>query len=136
MLIIITNTLLLATDRYPELESHVVSAFNTTNYIFTAIFTLEVIMKFVGLRPRIFMREKFNIFDLAIVIVSLVEISISQGKGSLSSLRAFRLLRIFKIFRAENLRILIDSIAFTVTTIGNYFVLLILFIYVYALLGM
>lgn len=93
-------------------------------------------MKFVGLGPKIYVREKFNIFDLIIVIISLVEISISQGRGSLSALRAFRLLRIFKIFRAENLRILIDSIAFTVTTIGNYFVLLILFIYVYALLGM
>ena len=53
----------------------------------------------------------------------------------MSALRAFRLLRIFKIFRAENLRILINSIAFTLTTIGNYFVLLLLFIYIYALLG-
>ena len=93
-------------------------------------------MKFIGLRPRMFIREKFNLFDLVIVIISLVEITVSQGRGSLGALRAFRLLRIFKIFRAENLRILIDSIAFTVTTIGNYFVLLILFIYVYALLGM
>lgn len=50
-------------------------------------------------------------------------------------MRAFRLLRIFKIFRAENLRILINSIAFTLTTIGNYFILLLLFIYVYGLLG-
>jgi hypothetical protein len=93
-------------------------------------------MKFVGLRPKIYLKEKFNIFDILIVVVSLIEISISQGRGSLSALRAFRLLRVFKIFRMENLRILIDSIAFTITTIGNYFVLLLLFIYVYALLGM
>lgn len=33
------------------------------------------------------------------------------------------------------MRILINSIAFTLTTIGNYFVLLLLFIYIYALLG-
>jgi voltage-gated sodium channel type IV alpha len=95
-------------------------------------------MKMIGLGPRAFVREKFNIFDMLIVIVSLIEILISSGKGrgSFGALRAFRLLRIFKIFRVESLRILIDSIAFTLTTIGNYFILLILFIYVYALLGM
>jgi Na+-transporting methylmalonyl-CoA/oxaloacetate decarboxylase gamma subunit len=93
-------------------------------------------MKLIGLGPKIFIREKFNIFDMLIVIVSLIEIVISSGRGSFGALRAFRLLRIFKIFRVESLRILIDSIAFTLTTIGNYFILLLLFIYVYALLGM
>ena len=92
-------------------------------------------MKLIGVGFKQFIQEKFNIFDTFIVVVSLVEIGISQDRGSFGALRAFRLLRIFKIFRAENLRILINSIAFTLTTIGNYFVLLVLFIYIYALLG-
>jgi len=61
---------------------------------------------------------------------------LNDGGGSFSALRAFRLFRIFKLFRVGDLRVLIDSIAYTITTIGNYTVLLILFIYVYALLGM
>lgn len=44
--------------------------------------------------------------------------------------------KIFKLFQVGDLRILIDSIAFTITTIGDYVILLCLFIYVFALLGM
>jgi hypothetical protein len=62
--------------------------------------------------------------------------SMSGSGGAISALRAFRLFRIFKIFRVGDLRVLLDSIAFTMTTIGNYVVLLSLFIYVYSLLGM
>lgn len=106
------------------------------NLAFTVIFTAEVVIKIIGLGFRSFCREKFNIFDLVIVIVSLVEISLSDNGGAFSALRAFRLFRIFKLFRVGDLRVLIDSIGFTIMTIGNYTVLLILFIYVYALLGM
>jgi len=100
------------------------------------MFTLEVVIKGVGLGVKPFCREGFNIFDLVIVIISLLEISLSDGGGSFSALRAFRLFRIFKLFRVGDLRVLIDSIAYTITTIGNYTVLLVLFVYVYSLLGM
>ena len=53
-----------------------------------------------------------------------------------SSMRAFRLFKIFRLFKVGDLRILLDSITFTVTTIGDYVLLLILFIYVFSLLGM
>jgi hypothetical protein len=59
-----------------------------------------------------------------------------SGGGAFSALRAFRLFRIFKIFRAGDLRTLLDSIAFTVLTIKDYTILVLLFIYVFALLGM
>lgn len=70
--------------------------------------------------------------------MSLIELSLSEGGGGggLSALRAFRLFRIFKLFRTGDLKVLLDSIAFTISTIGNYIVLLSLFIYIYALLGM
>jgi hypothetical protein len=106
------------------------------NLLFTILFTLEVVLKVIGLGIKPFSKEGFNIFDLLIVIISLVEISMSDGGGSFSALRAFRLFRIFKLFRVGDLRVLIDSIAFTITTIGNYTILLVLFIYVYSLLGM
>ena len=82
-----------------------------------------------------FFREYFNIFDLAIVIISLLEITVLQNSRMLSSLRAFRLFKIFKLFNSGDLRILIDSITFTLRSIADYSVLLALFIYVFALLG-
>jgi len=53
-----------------------------------------------------------------------------------SSFRAFRLFKIFRLFKVGDLKILIDSIFFTLGTIGDYTILLLLFIYVFALLGM
>ena len=69
-------------------------------------------------------------------LIHSLKVVISDGSGATSSLRAFRLFRIFKIFRVGNLRIMLDSLTKTIQSIGNYVVLLILFIYVFALMGM
>jgi hypothetical protein len=136
MVIIITNTVLLSLERYPEMEKDIQDVFDIINYIFTTIFTMEVIIKMIGLGIKTYVRDGFNLFDLFTVIISIIELLLSSGSGSLSALRAFRLFRVFKLFKADNLRVLIDSILFTLGTIGNYSVLLFLFIYVYAMLGM
>jgi len=65
-----------------------------------------------------------------------MELASEEGSGVFSALRAFRLFKIFKLFKVGDLRILIDSIAFTMTTISDYVLLLVLFIYVFALIGM
>jgi hypothetical protein len=113
------------------------------NTIFTVIFTLEVLLKVTGLKVSGYAADKFNLFDASIVIVSLVEMAAASaggggggGAGAFSALRAFRLSRIFKIFRAGDLRTLLDGIAFTVLAVGDYTILLGLFVYVFALLGM
>ena len=135
-LLIIANTAILALDKYPPPSEAVERASISCNYAFTAVFTVEVIIKLIGLGTKSFVKDRFNLFDTFVVIISYIEISLSDGTGSLGALRAFRLMRIFKIFRAGDLRVLIDSIVITLGSIGNYVVLLVLFIYIYALLGM
>lgn len=75
---------------------------------------------------------------MLIVLISYAEIQFQSddGPGVFSSFRAFRLFKIFKLFQVGDLRILIDSIAFTLTTINDYTILLLLFVYIFALLGM
>lgn len=138
MTIIVLNTLMLAFERYPEPPETQVKVFSYFNIAFTVIFSMEVIIKMVAFSIRGFIRDKFNIFDALVVLVSIIELTISGGgSGSgLSALRAVRLFRIFKIFRAGDLRVLMDSIGLTVLGMGNYTVLLLLFVYLYALLGM
>ena len=123
------------------------------NLTFTIIFTVEVVIKIIGIGTRGFVADKFNIFDATIVLVSLIELAAagnpkehegeegveheeSGGGGAFSALRAFRLFRVFKLFKAGDLRTLLDGIAFTVLAVGDYCILLALFIYVFALLGM
>lgn len=56
--------------------------------------------------------------------------------GAISAMRALRLFRVFKLFKSGDLRMLLDGIAFTILAVGDYCILLSLFIYVFALLGM
>lgn len=65
-----------------------------------------------------------------------MEFQNSDGPGIFSSLRAFRLFKLFRLFRVGDLRILLDSITFTLSTISDYVILLLLFIFVFALMGM
>ena len=144
ILVIILNTITLTLDKHPENEQWVKDMLSVFNYVFTAIFTIEVVLKMIGMGGKIFMKDNYNRFDLFIVIISLLEIQVNSntagnendGPGFVSSLRGFRLLKIFKLFRSGDLKILVDSITFTLTTIGDYVILLMLFVYVFALLGM
>lgn len=70
-----------------------------------------MIIKFIGLGPREYVRDRYNIFDALIVTLSIVDVVISytiqieelgNGKGAISAFRAFRLIRIFKL--AKNWR--------------------------------
>ena len=62
----------------------------TGNYVFTIIFTGESVLKIIAMSPSKFLKNGWNVFDLIIVTVSLVELGLANVKG-LSVLRSFRL---------------------------------------------
>lgn len=136
MLFIILNTVCLATDSYPEKDYK--STIASLNTMFTIIFTLETLLKMLGLTYEKFIEDNFNIFDAVIVLASLIEMGIADGgAGVVSALRALRLVRLIKLARSNlTLRALLDSIGQTIKAIGNFLVLLGIFVYVFALLGM
>ena len=51
-------------------------------------------------------------------------------------LRSLRVFRIFKLFKVGDMRMLLDSIVFTISTIGPYSIFLSFCIYIFALVGM
>lgn len=79
------------------------------NIVFFVIFFLEMIIKILGMGPRLFIKDQYNIFDALIVTLSIIDVSISysilseeakMGKGAISAFRAFRLLRVFKLAKS------------------------------------
>ena len=60
------------------------------NYVFTTIFTTECILKIIAMTPAKYLKIGWNAFDLLIVTVSLIELSLANVKG-LSVLGSFRL---------------------------------------------
>lgn len=135
LLLIVMNTLILATDRYPTPEFDLIK---DTHKIFTILFSLECVIKFIGLRWAEWKKDKFNLFDAIIVMASFVEmLADPKSGGIISCLRAFRLLRLIKLARSNvTLRSLMDSIIFTIKAILSFMFVLAIFIYVFALLGM
>jgi len=91
-------------DKHP-IEEETINFFENMNLIFSSIFFLEMLLKLLALGIRNYIKDAFNIFDSVVVIVSTVDIAVTfliygQDSGSnsaISALRAFRLLRIFKL---------------------------------------
>jgi len=59
------------------------------------------------------------------------------GGGAISAMRAFRLLRVFKLAKAwQKFKDLLVTIGNTMVDIGNFSILLLLLIFTYTLLGL
>lgn len=78
------------------------------NTVFVWVFTAEMFVKIIGLGINNYARDKFNLFDCLIVIVSLVDFALSlsietetegESDGIMSAFRALRLLRVVKLAR-------------------------------------
>jgi len=77
MLSIIFNTIVLSLDEYPisPARQWIIENFN---YFFFIIFCLELILKLVGLGIKGYLKDKFNIFDLLIIILSIIELIVDR----------------------------------------------------------
>ena len=139
---IVINTVLLACDRFPiskgdtnELEFY--------NNILSWIFIIEMFIKMIGLGLKDYVADSFNIFDCSVVMISIVEqiigwIGVNMGSGgAISALRAIRLLRVFKLARSwTSFRELLQKMIITLKDIRNFSVLMLIFMFIFTLLGM
>lgn len=133
------NTLSLASEHYEE-EWWVTETNKVANLFFTIIFAVEMVLKLYGFGCKKYVADNFNNFDAFIVIMSYVELVVPQddsgeGGGGLGMLRAFRLLRIFKIIKSwESLKVLLSTVFDSLQAITNLGVLIVLFLFIFALL--
>lgn len=137
--LILLNTLSLASEHYEE-AFWVTETNRIANLFFTVIFAVEMCLKLFGFGCKKYVADNFNNFDAFIVIMSYVELVVPQdesgeGGGGLGMLRAFRLLRIFKIIKSwESLKVLLSTVFDSLQAITNLGVLIVLFLFIFALL--
>ncbi|XP_074036001.1 voltage-dependent T-type calcium channel subunit alpha-1G isoform X2 [Leptinotarsa decemlineata] len=141
LLAILINTLSMGIEHHKQSEilTHVVEV---TNVIFSAIFAVEMVLKVVSEGPFGYISNGFNVFDGVIVILSAIELFKNflgepHTDSGLSVLRTFRLLRILKLVRfMPNLRRQLFVMLRTMDNVAVFFSLLILFIFIFSILGM
>jgi hypothetical protein len=99
-------------------------------------------IKLLGLGFKEYSEDSFNLFDCSVVMISLIENIIDWigvdfgGGGAISALRAIRLLRVFKLARSwTSFRELLQKIIITLKDITNISVLMILFMFIFCLVG-
>ena len=133
--IILGNMAAIASDHYPQSQSFE-DNLETSNVVFTLIFVAEMILKWIGLGLADYFKDGMNVLDFVIVVVGVVEI-LFLGSSSFTAFRALRFGRLVKLIRfmksLQNiLRVLVNSLE------GIFYVsmLLLLFIVIYAILGM
>lgn len=107
--------------------------FNVIDYIFLAIYSLEIILKFIVYK-LCFFNSFWNIFDLIIVIISAIpDIPNVQA---LRSIRAIKAIRGFKFLnKIKQLRSVVEVTIKSISDIMWAFFLIIIFFYVFGLVG-
>ena len=136
------NTVVLSLDRY-NIPADEEATLTVMNSYFTYIFMAELGLKLIGLGPINYLKDKMNYLDGAVVMLSIVELAFLSGGGALSAFRAVRIMRTFRVLRVARLLKSMQSMQIIMNVISRSFssflylaMLLLLFIFIYALLGM
>lgn len=106
----------------------------------------ELVIKVLGLGIHTYVSDSLNQFDAVVVIISIVEIILlnqekdltyqERAENDLTIFRGFRLLRVFRLFRKwKTFHKMIIKIGQTVKDILTFFVLLLIIVFVFSLLG-
>lgn len=115
-----------------------------SDVIIGLVFTLEALLKIVArgfaFTPRAYVRSKWNLLDLFVVLISWVSLAVGtsgdqqvRGLRSLRALRAFRPLRV--ISRFPGMRLVVNAVIAALPKVAEVTSLMVLFMWVMAVIG-
>jgi len=131
--LIIINAIVLGLDTYPQLSIYS-PIFNLVNNIVLFAFVVEAIAKIISVAP-LFSKYFLNPWDLFDFIVTVVSFIPAIGP-MITIVRLVRLLRIVRIVRKfDNLRVIIEALIKSLSSMAIVFMLLLLLLYVYGIMG-
>uniref|UniRef100_A0A803TPA1 Voltage-dependent N-type calcium channel subunit alpha n=1 Tax=Anolis carolinensis TaxID=28377 RepID=A0A803TPA1_ANOCA len=114
------------------------------DYIFTGVFTFEMVIKMIDLglllHPGSYFRDLWNILDFIVVSGALVAFAFSGNKGkdinTIKSLRVLRVLRPLKtIKRLPKLKAVFDCVVNSLKNVLNILIVYMLFMFIFAVIA-
>ncbi|XP_067250084.1 voltage-dependent L-type calcium channel subunit alpha-1D [Chanodichthys erythropterus] len=149
--LILLNTLTLAVQHY-EQSKLFNFVMDILNMIFTTLFTVEMIVKLLALRPYHYFIDAWNSFDALIVVGSLVDIMIAEFSGggghgegkdgesakvSITFFRLFRVMRLVKLLsKGEGIRTLLWTFIKSLQALPYVGLLIAMIFFIYGVIGM
>ena len=122
------------------MDEKIIFVLEILNYIFTAIYTIEMVIKIVAMGKGYF-QDGWCIFDFLIVVSAWVGILLLQvfniDVGSISTIiRSFRIARVLKLVKsAKNLQQIFNTFILAIPELINVGALLVLFLFLFSVLG-
>uniref|UniRef100_A0A672TTT5 Sodium channel protein n=1 Tax=Strigops habroptila TaxID=2489341 RepID=A0A672TTT5_STRHB len=135
MILICLNMITMMVETYEQSETKT-NVLNKINILFVAIFTAECVLKLVALRQYYF-SNAWNIFDLVVVIMSLIAFEHFLPPTLFRVIRLARIGRILRLIRAaKGIRTLLFALMMSLPALFNIGLLLFLVMFIYAIFGM
>ncbi|MDX2008366.1 MAG: ion transporter [Meiothermus sp.] len=132
--VIVFAALLIGLETYQPLMERYVETFHLLNNLVLGVFVLEAALRFAATWPGVgrYFRSGWNIFDLVIIVLSLLPFSAAYAPV----VRLIRLLRVLRLVRAvPELQVILGALLRSIPSMGYVLLLLMLFLYVYAVAG-
>ncbi|KAH8409975.1 hypothetical protein KR009_003411, partial [Drosophila setifemur] len=138
---IMFSSAMLAAENPLRTEDDLNKVLNKFDYFFTAVFTIELILKLISygfvLHDGAFCRSAFNLLDFLVVCVSLI--SLTSSTNAISVVKILRVLRVLRplraINRAKGLKHVVQCVIVAVKTIGNIVLVTCLLQFMFAVIG-
>nr|KAF6493945.1 hypothetical protein HJG63_001991 [Rousettus aegyptiacus] len=142
--IICLNVVTMSLEHYNQPVS-LETALKYCNYMFTTVFVLEAVLKLVAFGLRRFFKDRWNQLDLAIVLLSVMGITLEEieinaalpiNPTIIRIMRVLRIARVLKLLKmATGMRALLDTVVQALPQVGNLGLLFMLLFFIYAALG-
>jgi hypothetical protein len=108
---VIASSIIVAIDSPDVTNSEMLSLFSKLNLFFLAFFIAEVLLKSFALGWLMYLSDWWNLFDLAVVILMLADLTVAQDLGYVRVFRTTRVLRALKIMNhVEEIRTFIAAL--------------------------
>ncbi|XP_058488623.1 calcium channel, voltage-dependent, L type, alpha 1D subunit, a isoform X12 [Solea solea] len=141
--LIMLNTLCLAVQHYGQ-SATFNYVMDILNMVFTAVFTVEMVLKLIAFKPRHYFADAWNTFDALIVVGSVVDIAITEvnntedsARISITFFRLFRVMRLVKLLsRGEGIRTLLWTFIKSFQALPYVALLIAMLFFIYAVIGM
>uniref|UniRef100_A0A7N8Y1R4 Voltage-dependent T-type calcium channel subunit alpha-1G-like n=1 Tax=Mastacembelus armatus TaxID=205130 RepID=A0A7N8Y1R4_9TELE len=143
-IIIFTNLLTMSMEHYNQ-PQYLEEILKYCNYVFTLVFVIEAILKLIAFGLRRFFKERWNQLDLAIVLLSIMGITLEEidlnaslpiNPTIIRIMRVLRITRVLKLLKmATGMRALLDTVMQALPQVGNLGLLFMLLFFIYAALG-
>uniref|UniRef100_A0A8C7IK97 Voltage-dependent T-type calcium channel subunit alpha n=1 Tax=Oncorhynchus kisutch TaxID=8019 RepID=A0A8C7IK97_ONCKI len=143
-IIIATNVLTMSMEHYNQ-PQYLEEGLKYCNYVFTLVFVIETVLKLIAFGLRRFFKERWNQLDLAIVLLSVMGITLEEidlnaslpiNPTIIRIMRVLRIARVLKLLKmATGMRALLDTVVQALPQVGNLGLLFMLLFFIYAALG-